>query len=86
MNTVWTLVGIAAFVGLLAYATMGSQHVECEVCVNVEGRVHCAKAAAETEEQAYSGALSTACGTAAGAMDLELGCRGSLPQSSQCTP
>jgi len=86
MNTLWTLLGIAAFIGVLAYASMGGQNFECEVCVNVEGRVHCAKAAGESEEQAYTGALSTACGTAAGAMDLELVCRGSRPQSSMCTP
>ncbi len=79
-------VGIAAFVALLVLATLRGQAVECEVCIEGARGLHCARAAAEDRETALAGALSTACGTAAGAMDAELACRGRPPHSAHCEP
>ena len=77
---------VATFVGLLVLATLRGQAVECEVCIDGAHGLHCARAAAEDRETALAGALSTACGTAAGAMDAELACRARPPRSVHCEP
>ncbi len=84
MRAVWTVLGIATFVALLAFATLRSGQVECEVCVTAAGGTHCARAAAATRDEALAGALRTACGTAAGGMDDELACTNRPPTRISC--
>ncbi len=86
MRALWTVLGILAFVGVLAMASMRGQRVECEVCMNVGGQIHCAKTAGETRDEALAGAISNVCGTYAGPMDAEMACRNSPPHSAVCRP
>ena len=86
MRALWTALGIAAFVGLLALATIGGDQVECEVCVQAGGGSHCARAAASSPEEAMAGALRTACGTASSGMDDELACTNRAPLRVTCDP
>lgn len=86
MRALWTALGIAGFVGLLAVATMRSGQVECEVCVMTRGGSYCSKASGGDREEAMVGALRSACGTAAGGMDDELACTSRAPQSVRCEP
>ncbi|MCP3984602.1 MAG: hypothetical protein GY723_09430 [bacterium] len=86
MRVLWSALGIAAFVGLLVLATLRTGQVECEVCVVTNAGSHCARAAGKDREEATIGALRTACGTAAGAMDDELACTKKAPQRISCEP
>ncbi|MAE97320.1 MAG: hypothetical protein CL910_21930 [Deltaproteobacteria bacterium] len=85
-RTLWTLLGLAAFVAILVVATVRGERVECEVCVDAGGRTYCATASAADRESALGGAHSNACGTAAEGMDLELQCRNTPPRSAECRP
>lgn len=86
MRALWTALGIAGFVGLLVLATLRGGQVECEVCVSTRAGSHCARASAENRQEAMIGALRSACGTAAGAMDDELACMDRTPQRITCEP
>ncbi len=86
MKALRTILVIGGFVGILLFATLRSQQVECEVCMQIRGVVHCAKTTAPERDQALGGAISTVCGTHAGAMDVEMACRNSRPVSSRCRP
>ena len=84
MKIVWTVLGIAAFVGLLALATMQEQQVECEVCIQSGGAVHLTLV--QNIETALAGARSNACGTYTDGMDAEMQCRNAVPYSATCRP
>ena len=85
MRALVTVAGILAFVGVLALATMRGGQVDCEVCVDVSGQIHCAKMRAPDRDEAVAGAQSNVCGTYAGPMDAELQCRNRPPHSVTCT-
>ncbi|MCP5056027.1 MAG: hypothetical protein GY937_04790 [bacterium] len=86
MRALWTVLGVAAFIGLLVMTTLRSGQVECEVCVVTKAGSHCSRAAGADREEAMVGALRAACGTAAGAMDDELACTDRAPQRITCEP
>jgi len=86
MRILWTLLGVAAFIGLLVMTTLRGSQVECEVCVVTKTGGHCSKAAGNDRNEAMIGALRAACGTAAGAMDDELACTDRAPQRVTCEP
>jgi len=78
----WLLV--AAFVGFMAWTTLRSQKVTCEVCVSFNGGNRCAAASAESEQEAKQSAQQTACGPLAAGMDQTIGCGRVVPDSSSC--
>jgi len=79
-----TIVAIVAFVVLLLWSTLSAQRVECEVCVEFQGRQNCATASAATEDEAARSAQTTACGTLAGGMAETVFCGNSAPSSRRC--
>lgn len=79
---VWLIV--AGFVALLMWSTMASQQVECEVCVEFQGRRNCATASAANEAQAAQSAQSTACGTISSGMAESVLCGDVAPVSRRC--
>ncbi len=81
-HLMWMIV--AGFVVLLLWSTLASQQVECEVCVEFNGRRNCATASASTEGQAVQAAQTTACGTISSGMAESVLCGDEVPVSRQC--
>jgi hypothetical protein len=79
-----TIVIVVGFVILLLWSTLSAQRVECEVCVEFQGRRNCATATAATEDEAARSAQTTACGTLAGGMAETVFCGNSTPASRRC--
>lgn len=75
---------VAGFAVLLMWNTMTSQQVECEVCVEFNGRRNCATASAASETQAAQSAQSTACGTISSGMAEAVMCGDVEPVSRRC--
>jgi hypothetical protein len=81
-HLVWLIV--AGFVVLLMWSTMASQQVECDVCVEFNGRPNCATASAANEAQAAQSAQTTACGTVSSGMAEAVLCGDAAPVSRRC--
>jgi hypothetical protein len=81
-HIVWLIV--AGFVVLLMWSTMASQQVECDVCVEFNGRRNCATASAANEAQAAQSAQTTACGTVSSGMAEAVLCGDAVPVSRRC--
>ncbi len=75
---------VAGFAVLLVWNTRTSQQVECEVCVEFNGRRNCATASAANEAQAAQSAQSTACGTISSGMAESVMCGDAAPASRRC--
>ena len=75
---------VTGFVMLLMWSTMASQQVECDVCVEFNGRRNCATASAANEAQAAQSAQSTACGTVSSGMAEAVLCGDATPASRRC--
>lgn len=80
--------GIALFVGLLAWSTLGGggSRVSCEVCMSDGVRSHCATVQAATREEAVEAGRRSACGVLTSSMADELGCQRGAPARVTCTP
>jgi hypothetical protein len=83
-GTIIAIVAIVAFGALLLFNTLSAQKVECEVCVEFNGRQNCATASHENEAEARRSAQTTACGILAAGMDQSIACDRVIPKSSQC--
>lgn len=83
-GTIITILVIAAFGSLLLFNTLSAQKIECEVCVEFNGRQNCATASHETEAEARRSAQTTACGTLVSGMNESIACDRVIPKSSQC--
>ncbi|MGE0438900.1 MAG: hypothetical protein AB7L66_00160 [Gemmatimonadales bacterium] len=75
----------AGFVAFLAYTSVKSQGVECEVCMTFAGGERCAKASGPSKEDATQTAQTTACGPLASGMDQTIACSRAVPKSVTCT-
>lgn len=82
------LAGIAAFVVLLAWSTLGGggDRVSCEVCMDNGVRSHCATVQAPTREEAVEAGRRSACGVLTSSMADEIGCQRTAPARVSCTP
>ena len=79
---VWLIV--AGFAALLLWSTLARQQVECEVCLEFNGRRNCATASAANEAQAAQSAQTTACGTLTSGMAESVLCGDAPPVSRRC--
>ena len=57
-----TLLVIVGFVAFLLWSTLASQHVQCSVAVDYQGKQATATASAASEEEAVREAQTAACG------------------------
>ena len=81
MKIALILGGIAAFVGLLVYMTMGQRQVRVEVCMEFQGRRNCAIASGPTRESTLRTATDNACGAIASGMTASMTCGATPPAS-----
>jgi hypothetical protein len=83
-GTILTIIAVVAFAALLLFNTLSAQKVECNVCVDFNGRHNCATASHENEEGARRAAQTTACGPLTSGMDQAIACDRTPPASSRC--
>ena len=74
------LVAVALFGGIIFLTMQQSQH-RYEVCVNFQGRRHCAIAAGRTAEEAIQAAHSIACTMVTSGRDDNMACSQQQPAS-----
>ncbi len=84
-KTLGWLALIVGFFAFLAWTTLSAQKVECNVCVDYNGKRNCATASHETEQEAIRSAQNTACGPVTSGMNDAIACDAKPPVSTQCS-
>jgi hypothetical protein len=79
-----TLLVVLAFVAFLLWSTLSTQHVECSVAVEFQGRAGSGTASGASEEAAAREAQTAACGPLAGSMNDRIACDRIPPVSRRC--
>lgn len=79
-----TIAIILGFIAFLAWGTLSSQPVTCDVCVRYNGLENCATASGVSEEEATTTAQTTACGPLTGGMNDAIACGNLVPVTRQC--
>ncbi len=77
------LLGLA-FVAALVYATVAETGVECEVCVEFNGRNACRTGTAADRAGAVRGAVSNACKVLSSGVTQSIACDQTPPTSVVC--
>jgi hypothetical protein len=80
-----TIVALAAVMGYVVVGSMARLRHECEVCVEFNGRLRCARGAGADEQEARRAAQTAACGVLASGMDESIRCDNTPPRSAECT-
>ena len=83
-RTVFGIVCALLFVAALAYMTVAETSVECEVCMNFEGRSACSIASAGSQEEAIRQAQTSACSTITSGVTEVVKCGGTIASSARC--
>lgn len=79
-----TLLAVLAFVALLLWSTLASQHTECTVTVAFGGTKGTGTASAASEADALREAQTAACGPLAQGMNDAIACGRNPPVSRHC--
>ncbi|HEX6053779.1 MAG TPA: hypothetical protein VFZ21_31130 [Gemmatimonadaceae bacterium] len=74
-GTLIALAVAAAFGAFLLWSTLSTQRVECEACVEFNGRRNCAVASGPSEKEALQTAHMTACGPVTSGMNESIACQ-----------
>lgn len=83
-GTIVILLLVAAFAALLLFNTLSAQKVECDVCVDYNGKHNCATASHNSTDEAKGAAQTTACGPITSGMNESIACGRALPASVTC--
>jgi hypothetical protein len=81
MKLLLILAGVALFVGMLAYMTMGQRQFHVEVCMEFNGRQNCGAAAGATKQGALKTATENACALIASGVGETIACGNKQPQT-----
>ena len=76
----------AALLGVMLYETLRLRQVECEVCVELDGRTKCLIVRGEDEQQAIQTARDGACSFITAGRAEVIRCSGKPPTSYRCKP
>lgn len=79
-----TVVFAVVMLGIIMYETVGLRQVECEVCMEFEGRKKCLLVKAENEENATQTAKENACSFITGGRAEGFRCSATPPASVKC--
>jgi len=83
-NQILAAIVIIGFIGFVIWSTFGAQSVECEVCMEFNGRRNCAVASGGTPDAAAETAQNTACGPVTNGMNDAIACGNIAPASRVC--
>ena len=70
--------------GLILYETLGLRQVECEVCVDFDGRTKCLTVKGEDDSQAIQTAKDNACSYLTTGRSESFRCAQTPPASTRC--
>ena len=74
----------AVFISMLVMALMKEAQVECEACIEFEGRSACRTTIASSRERAISGATTNACAVLSSGVTAGIQCGNTPPSSLRC--
>ena len=75
----------AAFLAALLLATLRETRIECEVCMEFDGRTACRSVGGADREAATRDAVSNACAVLSSGVTQGMACNRTLPRSTTCT-
>ncbi|MEX1258115.1 MAG: hypothetical protein WEG36_10910 [Gemmatimonadota bacterium] len=78
------LAAAAAFMGVVVWSTLQAVEVECEVCLEFEGREVCRQGRGATQEEALAAAQQSTCGGNTSGMAESIACLSRSPNRSSC--
>jgi hypothetical protein len=70
---------VLAVVAVMLYSTLNISRYRVEVCMQFDGRMNCAKAAAESKQAALQTAVQTACAPISGGVTDTIRCQNTQP-------
>ena len=76
---------LALVVGGLVYGSLRAVQVNCEVCVEFNGKTECRRGSGANQEDAHAAAQRAACATMAFGMAESVNCQQTLPKTLQCS-
>ena len=79
-----TVAFAVVMLGIIAYETIGLRQVECEVCMEFEGRRKCLLVKGESEENAVQTATDNACSFITNGRAEGFRCSSTPPASVKC--
>jgi hypothetical protein len=83
-KVVLVVAGLALLVSFMAYLTMSSGQVTCDVCVEFRGRSECRKATGKDRDEAQRSATGTACSLMASGVGDVIACQNTEPKTISC--
>lgn len=75
---------VALLVGGLVYGSLRAMQVDCEVCVEFNGKTECRRGSGANQEEAHAAAQRAACATIAFGMAESINCQRTPPKTIQC--
>ncbi len=75
---------VALLVGGLVYGSLRAVQVDCEVCVEFNGKTECRRGSGANQEEAHAAAQRAACATIAFGMAESINCQRTPPKTIQC--
>lgn len=86
-NLKWVIIFLAVvFVGVMAYSSLQATKDQYQVCMNYQGRSHCAVAQGRTPREAMRSAMEIDCGLLSQDRDQLMVCEASQPASIKAVP
>ena len=75
---------VALLVGGLVYGSLRAVQVDCELCVEFNGKTECRRGSGANQEEAHAAAQRAACATIAFGMAESINCQRTPPKTIQC--
>ena len=76
--------GLALFIGYLAYSSMSGEKASCEVCMEFRGGTQCRTALGADKKEAQKTATDVACATLASGVTDSIACENKVPLRVSC--
>jgi hypothetical protein len=83
-NRIAAVVVLAPVIGFVVYSSFQVSTVECEVCMQFDGRSTCRSASAARRDEALRSATDNACALLTSGMTNSIRCQQSEPVKSEC--
>jgi hypothetical protein len=82
-TTVAIVIFVVAFLGLIAYSTLGGTKYRVELCMTYKGQTACKTVSAKSEKAALESAITGACADIASGVTDTMNCTQAQPQSTK---
>ncbi len=83
-GTILAIVFAIIVLAIIIFNTMGLRQVECEVCMELDGRSKCVTVRGQDEQQAMQTAKENACSFITNGRTESIRCNGQAPAKTNC--